>query len=210
MTDEIVEKIHRLVQNQPDESRVQHLFTLTRKLIERVPTADRSRFSLLKFYCDWTLHSDIDRSEAGAAVLGRLHEILVDHLKKSDNAMLVAELTTALSLSDVRIQLNELLATMGHRPDNVSEEKWREIIPIVAEIVSNCPITISPKTSKLAAMLAAIHVRPIKGSSVVEKLTVIKLVTSVFNPEAPAGEITYCLMLTISDTTKIVAPLVRT
>jgi hypothetical protein len=70
----------------------------------------RVEFFLLKFYCDWTMHPDIDRSPTGASILADAHNIIADHLQKQDNATLKAELNAALSLDTVRNQLNELLA----------------------------------------------------------------------------------------------------
>jgi hypothetical protein len=91
---------------------------------------------------------------------------------------------------------------------DVDETKWREIMPVMAEIIAHCPLKIGPQ-KKFASILDAIRLRPLKGKSVVEQLMVIKVPSSTFYPEAPVNEITYCIALTTTDTATIVVPLVR-
>jgi hypothetical protein len=204
---EILNKISQLIASPMREADVQHLFTLARKLIDKVPSSDRKQFSLLKFYCDWTMHPGIDRSESGASILANAHNIIADHLQKQDNSTFAADLTAALSLNTVRTQLNNLLKYFGGKSD-VDETKWREVVSVMIEIIAHCPLKIGPQ-KRLASVLDAIRLRPLKGKSVVEQLVVIKVPSTVFLPEAPANEITYCIALTTTDTSKIIVPLVR-
>jgi len=209
MNHEILDKISRTLASPMREADVQHLFTLARKLIGRTPKGDRKQYALLKFYCDWTMHPDIDRSDAGASILADAHNIIADHLQKKDNSTFAADLSAALSLNIVRIQLNNLLKSFGGTSE-IGETQWGAIIPIMAEIIANCPLKIDPKNSKFASVRNAIRSRPLKGQSVVEQLMVIKVPSTTFNPKAPADEITYCISLRTIDTTSIVTPLLRT
>lgn len=124
MTNEIIEKIEKLVERSIyeqgrslttpiTEPEVQHLFTLTRKLIERIPKNNRRNYSLINFYCDWTLHSKIDRSDEGARILMQIHDIIFDNLKKANNDNLVQELSSVLSFQLARTQLNDLIFVSG-------------------------------------------------------------------------------------------------
>lgn len=98
MNVEILAKLENvLTTSSLGEADVQHLFTLARKLIENVPKPDRPKYALLKFYCDWTLHSEIDRSETGAEILAKIHHIFANHLKKTDNSTFSADLSYALA-----------------------------------------------------------------------------------------------------------------
>lgn len=213
MDNQIVQKIENIVRAQLTESQVSHLFVLARKLIERVPKQDRSNFSLLKFYCDWIVHSEIDRSEAGAQIIERIHNIIYNHIKKKDDTNLLPELGDALSMSTVREQLNQLvnqyrtLNIYDKNQDLFSEIKWRELLPLWAEIVSHIPLRINRKYKYLLSILDAILKHPLKGSSVVDEIKIIKLPREVF----PASKIEYqqifCFMITTTDTTHIVAPL---
>ncbi len=210
MDDQFLEKINRIAASPLTEAEVQHLLILTRKLIERVPQTDRPQYALLRFYCDWTVHLGIDRSAAGAEILARIHELTADHLQKKDNSSFASDLSAALSLNEVRIELNNLIERFDRAPNIFGDAKWRDVIPILAEIISLCPLKISPKNRGLQALYRAIRTRPLKGTSVVEELAVVKIPSTTFNQKAPENEITYCLMLTTTDTTRIVTPLVRT
>jgi hypothetical protein len=209
MNNEILHKIFLLLAAPMSEADVQHLFTLARKLIGRAPKGDRKQFALLKFYCDWTMHPDIDRSDTGASILADAHNIIADHLQKKDNSTLVADLTAALSLSTVRTQLNNLLEYFDSSPGSpdIDETKWAEIKPIIVEIIAHCPLKIDLKNPRFEAVLRTIQSRPLKGSSVLDQLMIVKIPSTTFNPKAPPDEITYCISLRATDTTSIIAPL---
>jgi hypothetical protein len=209
MNNDIINKISALIAGPVNEANIQHLFTLARKLIGRAPKGDRKQFSLLKFYCDWTMHRDIGHSVAGASILADAHNIIADPLQKKDNTTLMADLTAALSLNMVRDQLNNLLAYFGGAPA-IDEAKWAAIVPVMAEIIAHCPLTIDPGNRRLAPTLKAIRSRPLRGQSVVEQLMVIKVPNKPLDPKVAENEITYCISLKSTDTATFVSPLLRT
>jgi len=209
MKNEITEKINSLVYHSSlEEAHVQHLFALARKLIEEAPIADRVNYSLLKFYSDWTLHSEIDRSREGALVVARIHTVILDHLKRTDNSNMADDLTAALSLNETREQLNALISKSGGDTDLFSKAKWSEIIPILAEIISRCILKIG-NHSRLSHILQLVKSKPLKGTSVVEELSIIKIPSTTFNASAPKEELTYCFLINTTDTTKFVTPLTK-
>ena len=108
---EILNKISRLIASPMREADVQHLFTLARKLIDKVPRSDRQQFSLLKFYCDWTMHPDIDRSETGASILADTHNIIADLLLRCGAIGLM------LFLLAVGLSLSQAIQTWRHAGD---------------------------------------------------------------------------------------------
>ena len=77
------------------------------------------------------------------------------------------------------------------------------------EVISQTPLKIAPKNARLKKLDAEIRAQPIKGTSVVEEVSVVKVASSTLKKDAPTGEITYCMQLTTSDTTKIIAPIAR-
>ena len=91
-------------------------------------------------------------------------------------------------------------------PDLFAPDDWQRIIPILAEIISSTPLTIANE-NRFQAFWNAIRVKPLKGTSVVEQLDVIKVPASRFAPGVPPTESCH-IMITTTDTTKIVAPLV--
>jgi len=209
MISEIVEKLNNAVSHSPlEEAHVQHIFTLARKLIKKVTSTDRNKYSLLNFYCNWTMHTEIDESEEGALVLARIHRIILDQLKKSDNSSMADDITAALSFEQLRTELNALISACGGNHETFSQTKWDEIIPILAEIISQCPLKIGKK-KYLSKIAQTIKSQPIKGTSVVEELSIIKVSSITFNPNASADEITYCFCIATTDTTKFVTPIMR-
>ncbi len=216
MRHEIFAKLRALLnQRALSESEVSHLMTLGRKLIEEIPAAERSQYALLGFYCDWSLHRQIDRSPEGAEILGRVHTLVVSHLRKTDNSGFAADVTTALSFSETRNQFNALLQRFndGRAPIIIRQDQWEAITLVLVEIISSCPISFPRNNrslpTRIREILAAARVQPIKGDSVVEQLIIAKVPTSVFTPGTPDGQITYCVVIVTSDTTRLVTPLVK-
>jgi hypothetical protein len=205
MDNEVIEKIRQAVTATPlREADVHHLFALARKLIERARSP--ATYALLNFYCDWTLHSEINRSEAGGRILARLHDIIADNLKNTDNARLIAELSGALSLGDVRNELNGLIAQHTGIVETVSVARWRMMVPILLEIISHTPLKIGANNAKLKALARQIRTRPLKGESFVAELAITRVASRLLKNNAPANETTFCMMFTTSDTTKLVVP----
>lgn len=206
--DEQVAKLEAIARHaEVSEANVQHMFALGRKLAERLSDTDRADFNLVKFYGDWTVHTKIDRSKVGAGVLRRVAEIVFDQMKKTDTTKMTRDRTDALSFDRTREQLNALV-TRFHGPRELfSSEYWRQIVPVLAELISSVPLTIA-EGNRFQAFWDAIRARPLKGTSVVEQLAVINVPANGFAPGVPPVE-TFHIMITTTDTTKIIAPLVR-
>ncbi len=167
----------------------------------------RMNYSLLKLYCDWTMHPDIDRSNAGAEILATAHQIIADHLTRSNNAGFASDMTSALSLSTVRMQFNSLLEQFGAHSEMISTHVWAQIVPHLAEIVSHCPLKLDMANKKFAKFVAGMKSRPLKGTSIVEELMVAKIPSTTFDPKAAADQLLYCIVITTSDTTRFVVPM---
>lgn len=200
MTNEIVEKIISIASSPIEEARIHHLFALSRKLIERVP--NKTQYALLRFYCDWTVHSEIDRSKEGELLLSRIHNIILKHLKISDNSSLVSELTEALSFETLREQINALVLYSGGPNDLFERAKWNKIIIVLAEIVSHCPL----KIGKYFSTLDTLKKSPLKGDSVVSELSIVKIPKSTISTDSTEVLI-YCLVITTTDKIHFVVPI---
>jgi hypothetical protein len=77
------------------------MMVFARKLTERVPAVQVRQYAHLKFFCDWALHTKIDRSKAGALVLANLHDIVADEVK-NHSGKAAERLGETLSLERVR------------------------------------------------------------------------------------------------------------
>lgn len=139
MYPDLLQKIDRLLTADRDltESEVQHLMISMRKLLEDLPSAQRARFALLRFYADWTVHKTIDRSAEGAQILVRIHEVVAKHSRASDNSTFARELSDVLAIDDLRDQINALFARYEYATDAFSQSRWAQIVPWLAEIVSD-------------------------------------------------------------------------
>ncbi|MDD5566691.1 MAG: hypothetical protein PHH01_00695 [Patescibacteria group bacterium] len=206
---EIVEKIRRILSTSlPTEADVQYLFTLSRKLIEQLPSTQKSNFALLRFYCDWTLHSKIDQSAEGAMILEKLHSVIINNRYNQDLDQVIRELSAALSFDTAMNQINNLIQIS--EPSIISpvvnQRQWRPVVVHLLEIICRCPLKIDAARKGLKAVITRIMTTPIKGKSVVEQVAIIKVPKKVYG-QMPAEEVIYCLELTTSDTTRIIAPL---
>ena len=209
MDDEIVEKIKaKFLSGHFPEAEVQHLFTLFRKLLERIKPSERAKFYLLNFYCDWTLHSAIDRSQGGAEILLKMHGILHDHLQRTDNSSFGHDVSAAMSLTVARDQAIALLKRFGGYNVQITPKKWHEIVVVLAEIISHCPIKLNRKDKRFAQYLKAAEAKPLRNNSIVEEVQIVKVPSKQFDAKAPDGEITYCVKLTTSELINIITPLV--
>lgn len=209
MTNEVLEKIRRIISTTSlTESEVQHLFTLSRKLIERLPKGTAEQFALLKFYCDWTAHSKLNRSAEGALVVEKLHTIVNAHMeRRRDNATIAADLTAALSLNKLHTQLNDLLHVFD--PEfPIHYIQWRSIVAQLLEVITHSPLTIAGTKKALMRVRERIVATPIKGRAVVEQVAIVKIPRSTFHPQTLRNDAVRCIELTLSDTTKIVVPLI--
>lgn len=92
--------------------------------------------------------------------------------------------------------------------DLFSEDKWRTLIPILLEIISSTPLTIVNE-KRFLPFLTAIRSKPVKGTSVVEGLEVIKVPTKTFKKDAPADQNIFCVKIETTDTTTFVVPLTK-
>jgi len=212
MKDEILEKLVAIKEKPSlEESEIQHLFVLARKLIERQPETDRANYALLKFYCDWTLHSEIEHSKEGALLLSRIHSMILTHLKKTDNSSFASDLTTTLSLENLRNQLNNIIYKSGSSTDIFTRQKWAEIIPVLAEIISSCPLKIDTKHKTLSKIKQLIQAQPLKGTSVVEELAIIKIPNQykIFDRHQSETALIFCFMIKTTDTTRFITPIIK-
>jgi hypothetical protein len=176
MDDEIVFKLGRTISASPlNEPAVQHILVLARKLTERVPALQIHKYPLLKFYCDWTLHSKIDRSEAGGQVLAQLHKIIADEIEQpGDLGKFTQSLSAAMSLGQVRADLNEIVRQFGGPHETVTMKRWPEMARTIAEIISNVPLGLDGGGSKLRAIAQGIQSSPIRGGSNVTSLAIVR------------------------------------
>jgi len=203
---ELLTKIARILEiREPDESSVVHLFTLARKLIEGLDPQRKKDFELLAFYSDWTVHRKIDRSPEGAMVVERMNAIINSHMKRDDASAIPRDLTAALSFDETEIQLRDLILKFDPGT-KFSTLRWRPIVLQLIEIISHCPLKIEGTQKRLRRIRERVATTPIKDRAVVEQVAIVKVPRTTFYPKAEQNEVIFCTELTLSDTTRIIAP----
>jgi hypothetical protein len=143
MTSERLEKIAKILNaTELTESHVQHLFVLARKLIATAPVEHAGKFTLLRFYCDWTVHPQLDRSPQAAQMIEKANVILAEHRKYGlDAEKFERQVVAAFSLNQARSQLARLISLYDERvATSINDKRWNEIVKGLAEIVSECPM----------------------------------------------------------------------
>ena len=118
MTEERLVKIAGILgTNLLTESHVQHLFVLARKLIETLPAVERRSLEPLKFYCDWTLHAEMDHGPAVARLI-RANRIVSEHIEHGLDVVALAKLYEDLGQWDTAARLFERGLEMSLKEDD--------------------------------------------------------------------------------------------
>jgi hypothetical protein len=147
------------------------------------------------------------RSRAGAGVLQRVADIVFEQKHKTDTDKMVRDMTDALSFERTRQQLNALVTRFHGPGDLFTPDQWRVIVPVV-EIISSTPLTIV-SDKRFLSFLNGIRSKPVKGTSVVEAIELVKVPSTMFKKDAPADQITFCIKIETTDTTKFIVPLAK-
>lgn len=188
------------------EADVQHLFSLMRKLVERMPRREARKYSLLKFYCDWTVHVTLDRKTEATAIIQQAESIIKKHLKPGANdTQLSKELTQLLTLAKLRTQINDISQDYG---EPIGDAQWNRTVDLLIEIISDCTLEVR-KQKKSVFHRAVGYVRHRKGDT--KELAVEKVSISKKIPARVLGidsdDLSYYMVITLNNTTHIVVPL---
>jgi hypothetical protein len=208
VTLEIVRKLNdHIADGLRTEACVVYLFVELGKLMER--EGCEPDYPVLKFYRDWIVHARIEFSRTGATVLQRMAEIVSEQIKDTDTEKMRRDVTEALSFERAREQGNALIERFGGGRNLLNDERWRSVVPLLLGVISDIPLTIAADRRQLAAARDALRALPVRGTSVVEKLALIKVPSRTFKEEAPADEITFCIRIDSTGGPAFVVPIVR-
>ena len=193
MTDKLIEKVAGLLQRTPlEESLVVHLFVLARKLLERLPRETREQFQTLDFFCNWTLHAELDRG--GVPVLiARLQKIVWRHPgPTANNATFSEEVSRTLSLGRVREEFNRLL--QFHAPDSKlnTDARWEDIVRSLLQTISQCPLTLRDERVQSGTTAP-----PQPKDAVIKSVEMIWVRSIELCPKAHPDEWTVCVQFTV-------------
>lgn len=122
-----------------------YLMVWIRKRLERLDRKEQNKYSLLRLFCDWTLHSKIDKSPQALKILKELNSSLAAfNFEKKDRDKfyaLINRLSTTVSFSRFRKELI-LFLPVGHLSRSFIEddEHWKPFLNFLTEIISGAPL----------------------------------------------------------------------
>jgi hypothetical protein len=133
-------------------SEVVHLLVEIRNLIDGLK--DRSRYPVLRFFCDWTVHRQLDRNVAAREILAEFANVAETTMQR--RKVLPAtmnRLSPILSLNRLRDEMTLILAE--HRLDNTlccRLARWGQFVSTYVDLISRTPLVMPPTRGVRAAI----------------------------------------------------------
>lgn len=205
MESEVLAKVQAIITKESalSESEVVDLMSKIRKLIEFMAPADRKPFATAKLYCDWCLHTMLDRSKAGEDIVIGIHEKVVQIQGIPDNDLIIKELSKLLSWKELKSELAALFSKSQIK-DGLTGDKsrWEAFIKHLLEIIRNSPLKAVSKDA--VKRLSAQPLR--KEGSYIDKISVGPVPENVRQMLKDKSNI-LCVTATTNDDIHLVVPL---
>jgi len=204
-------KIEKIVNNTSfEECEVVYLMVLTRKYLEQLADEGKNNFSVLKFFCDWSLHPAIDKSFHAMELLKQMNNLIVDLKATTDAKLIMDEITKVISFSKLRTEFQRFFKALGVSDSlTKSEDNWGAFVSTFIQVILDSPLILSgPKNDKTKSIYEDIINNPIKKGAWLISLKLTYLNNSFFKGEkVPSLHATLCLVFLTSNTTRVVIPL---
>ena len=158
MTEEIIRKLTaQLNEGITTEVQVVYLLVGIRKLIER--DAQGEKYRNLNFYCDWVLHSELDRCGAKAI----LREFDKAHPLRKSGIDLPQELRKEIDdISGMRFfeeELTRFLESYGLPPIAENVNGWSHFFHLYTQVIQDIPLMVKPSSPDAAENISKLVVR---------------------------------------------------
>jgi hypothetical protein len=137
----IEEKLNRQLSSKAPltETRVVYILVETRKLLEL--QGELSKYPALRFYCDWALHTNMDRAGAQRILrlFDRAHPVLCagqtlpQHLDR--------EITETTNLRLFKRDFEKFLKDYN-LPKEILTARWTKFLHSYAAVIEDCPLTV--------------------------------------------------------------------
>lgn len=137
LSDRLVQHLQLMNAGEVTLSTVHRLMALVRELLEE--RRGRKQYPVLAMFCDWSLHSRLDRSPAGTELLDLLDEVWANSQQVDQQ---VQSLVSQLSPQALRAELILLLRSALIWPGPIeNEELFRSIIRHFTTDLAHKPIS---------------------------------------------------------------------
>jgi hypothetical protein len=119
------------------------ILRVIRLILEKGKT--KEVYPTLSFYCDWVLHSELDRNPKAHALLCELDRALVSILKETDMTKVTSEISNVLSIDKLRKDIISLFKSNSIDPVLFSiGDNWTAFINALTNELLSRPITYPP------------------------------------------------------------------
>jgi len=154
---EIVDKLDKfLLKHSPfsEECEVVYLLVEIRKILEH---DQDSNFKVLKFFCDWSVHTQKDRQMAGIIDIASKIDQLVSTVDKITTEQ-HEQILKFFEMSELRDELSKFF-TMHSLPLALCEgdSNWSSFVDVLTQVLSNQPINNPISTIKLIEIVSNAH-----------------------------------------------------
>ncbi len=137
---EIVEKLDKLLLKHipfNEECEVVYFMVEIRKIMEH---DNDSKYKLLRFFCDWTVHTKKDRSMSGIIdIVNEIDRLIssVDKITTLQNEQILK----FLEMNELRKELSQFLTSHSLPSDLCKDDhNWSTFVDILAQVLSGQPI----------------------------------------------------------------------
>lgn len=131
MEEDIIRKLKNSLDKPIEEERVVYIFAETRKLLERKGL--KNNYPTLAFYCDWILHSSIDR-------LSRLQNILEGLVEGYKKTKKIDNFLKFIEFEALKKDMQRFLSALGLSSDLFDYKKWGKFKFHIMEILKDCSL----------------------------------------------------------------------
>lgn len=212
MDSHIKKKIESILSLPLTESNVSYLMLLTRKLIEGLSDGEQKKFVTLKFFCDWSAHTAIDRSLHAVKVLSKVNSLIYELQRVPDNNLIIEEVTKIVSFIELKKEIKKFFEGFGLKDSlTVSNNHWLNFVRCFTEIILGSPLTIPRDRirKQFKPYLKKILSKPLKEGVWIVGMAIVKLDKGFFegNGKNRLGILFLCLIIYLSNTTRIIIPL---
>jgi hypothetical protein len=148
LQERLVIHLQKLAAGDISESTTHRLMALLRELLEE--RNERRKYPALAMFCDWSVHTKLDRSAGGGALLDMLDEIWANSTTVDQQIQI---LTNELSPQKLRVQMEQLLGSSFIHPGVIPNgHVFASIIDhliadLVGKPISRRPCDVSKRTS---------------------------------------------------------------
>lgn len=204
-------KIENLLKNGPDisEDQVRSLMALFRKRIESMTESDKQKYLVLKLFCDWSLHNQIDQSNTGLRTLAKVNDALVVVKNSKDSHITQTKLSESIGYVALRREIKLFLKNCGLDQTRIQDNNtWGQFLTHLIEIIRDVPLSfpsvvkLDKTKQKIYNQIAQNALGP-KGG--VMMMQIIKIDYGQLG--LPNGKELFSLHAKLENTTNIIVPL---